>query len=148
MFYMVVYSHCLQSTNKSKWTTRFWTWEKRSIKVPWELPCNIVSRGNPQYWGLEPPCNVWWCIMFRRCAAWSGIYMRCVSTVKLGYIEVQGTWVNTSIYKKFDITEACLWMFISWVSQMSDNRVSLVIVLYMGNVPRREDKIYKFVAIY
>ena len=47
------------------------------------------------------------------------------TTVKLGYIEVQGTWVNTSIYKKFDITEVCLWMFISWVSQMSDNRVSL-----------------------
>ena len=45
------------------------------------------------------------------------------NTVKLGYIEVQGTWVNTSIYKKFDITEVCLWVFISWVSQMSDNRV-------------------------
>ena len=26
-------------------------------------------------------------------------------TVKLGYIEVQGTWANTSIYKKFDISE-------------------------------------------
>ena len=41
-------------------------------------------------------------------------------TVKPAYIEVQWTWVNTSIYKKFDITEVCLWMFISWVSQMGD----------------------------
>ena len=52
-------------------------------------------------------------------------YVFIAHTVKLGYIEVQGTWVNTSIYKKFDITEVCLWMLISWVSQMSDNRVSV-----------------------
>ena len=34
--------------------------------------------------------------------------MECVTgveSIKLGYIEIQGTRANTSIYKKFDISE-------------------------------------------
>ena len=35
----------------------------------------------------------------------STLWIKIQNTVKLEYIKVQGTWVNTLIYKKFDVTE-------------------------------------------
>ena len=35
----------------------------------------------------------------------STLWIKIQNTVKLKYFKVQGTWVNTLIYKKFDVTE-------------------------------------------
>ena len=67
----------------------------------------------------------------------STLWIKIQNTVKLEYIKVQGTWVNTLIYKKFDITEfiyECLFHGdYKWVTIIvCRNTLTMVNIIYIN----------------
>ena len=69
------------------------TWKEVLLhqKVPWARYTIYIPMKYPLF------------IMYAICAGY--VQTVNIKTVKLGYIEVQETWANTSIYKKFHISE-------------------------------------------